>query len=168
MERVVFELAVVEGNPTSVTRVEAVYTAAHEYTSFDVSSIYQGDDLAALEYSVDPVTTQPRWIVYASAGKHATYASRARCEGRSTLYCARESCSSADGSYELLLPIVHVGEPGNTGFIWWSDESTDWWSSYDAVWGGNEFCGGNPDSGDRNACTRSIREKLTRNPFESP
>ncbi len=166
LERVVIELSVLETKPASITRVEAVYLAAHEHTSFDVSATYHGDDLAALEYSTDPITKQPRWVIYASAGKHASYISRAKCTGRSTLFCARESCASAADAYELLIPVVHVGEPSATDFVWWSTGSPNWWSSFDSIWGGGEFCGGVTENG--YGCIVSIRKKLTMNPFSSP
>ena len=121
LERVAFEVTITKPTNESVARVEAAYTAAHEYTSFDVSAIYRGDQLSGLEYAIDPVTNQPRWVIYASTGKHASYASRGRCVGRSTLPCARESCASAEHAYELLFPMIHVGEPNQTGLVWWQE-----------------------------------------------
>ena len=166
VERVVFELIVEDNSSGSRVRIDAVYTAAHEDTPFDVSATYREASLESLEYSTDPITLQPRWIIYASAGKHASYATHARCVGGSTFVCARESCATRDESLELLFPIVNVGEPTQTSYQWWNDvDPLPWWASFDAIWGGDDFCGGDQIRNDKTGCTQSIRNKLVSDPL---
>ena len=166
LERVVLELLTVQTEPTSVVRVNTAYTAAHEHTSFDQSALYPSELRSSLEYGEDPVIRQPRWIIYASAGKHASYASRIHCTGNSTLPCARENCPSASSYYELLFPVVHVGEPQESAFSWSRQGGEEWWASFDAIWDGGSFCGGDTTISDRTSCTpSSIRRKLTHDPF---
>ncbi len=108
LERVVLDFAV-EGE---VARLVRAYTAAHEYTAFDGGRSFGGDSLAELEYRPSPVSGEPRWVIYASGGKHASYASRAACSSHSQLLCSREDCRPPPGGYrEVLFPSENAGEP---------------------------------------------------------
>jgi hypothetical protein len=165
VERVVYAL---EEDGPGLLRVVAVYTAGHEYTSFDSSTVFGEADLGELELVIDPVTTQPRLAVYSSSGKHATYASRSRCE-RSDFPCAREDCES--GEDLLLLPeLENVGEPDSTG-AGCQDPLDDRFPECSGLerfaWEGRPFCGFAYISyGDAGNCAPPAREKLVKDPFE--
>jgi hypothetical protein len=130
------------------------YTAAHEYTALDGSRLRTtAEELSELEF-VEDAAGRLRWRVYASSGKHATYASRAACAGHAGAVCAREDCPGANGDgRDLLFNIGWAGEPPPfcTGPIW-SDRP---------------FCGlGYGWTGmDRSPCAPPVKEKLLRDPF---
>ena len=147
VERVAFRLR--QTGP-SETEVVAVFTAGHEGTSFDSSRVFAADEMNTLDLSPDSVTGQTRWRVWASEGKHATYASRSACEENSSLVCAQEDCG---GGPALLVPTVNLGEPGS----WLVPEIFGQYLD-------EPFCGGRNGHG---RCVDPIMSKLG-DPFVSP
>jgi hypothetical protein len=157
-ERVVLELEPVPGDAGAV-RLAAAFTAAHEGTSQDSSSLFRGEELSALEYARDPLTGELRWAVYSSRSKHATYAGPDLCEAQdSWLFCGDEDCASGrsiDPPNELLLPVVNAGEEDARLVGELMDEP---------VWEDVPFCGGLGHG--RGSCASPLREKLLIDPFE--
>ena len=160
-ERVVMELAPLPGAGAGDVRVERIYTAAHEDGVNRHNQTFQGDGLAALVLEPDPTIGEPRWIVYASRAKHATYGSQAICERISILPCLHEHCSRAGGveagRHDLLLAVANAGEPDHPlltslapcGFP--GEES----------WAERPFCGGLGGS----RCASPVRRMLLEWPF---
>lgn len=160
-ERVALDLVpYAEGGPGGVI-LQRAYTAAHEGTANDHSMLFAGSELGELTYSPDPITDEPRWVVFPSANKHATYASAAICEGISVIPCIDEDCApdgvDDPGSYDLLPVVGNAGEAGAPrltaldvlGF------------PGDDAWADQDFCGGlGPGT-----CSSPVREKLLADPF---
>ncbi len=157
VERVVYDLARTEDGVTVV----GVYTAAHEYTPFDGSRALYGERLQELELVEDRVSGDLRPVVYASAGKHATYVSRRACGAHGAVPCQRESCPGEAGADRaLLFPIFNAGEPGrplpllsrlNVNF---------------EAWAPVPFCGFGPVfHPDNTRCVAPVEEKLRKDPF---
>jgi hypothetical protein len=139
----------------------SAYTAAHEATINDHGRVFTGDDLALLVFGPDPATSEPRWVVFPSADKHATYASVEICEGISMIPCFDEDCGP-DGvrdpaAYDLLPAFVNAGEDGSPIV----DDLTDVGFPGDFAWTDQDFCGGTGGSN----CSASVREKLLVDPF---
>ncbi len=155
-ERVVLDLAPGPGARGAVSLISA-FTAAHEGTAKDSSDLFDGDRLLQLEYADDPYLGQPRWVVYSSRSKHATFASPALCEANeSWIFCGDEDCAAggADAaSSELLMPVVNAGEPDAPLADWMMDEP---------IWEDVDFCGG-LGHGDE-PCASPLREKLLLDP----
>jgi len=141
--------------------VARAYTAAHEGTTSDHGRVFNEDALSELVFTVDPDTADPRWVVFPSADKHATYASVPICEGISVIPCFDEDCGP-DGVpdpavYERLPAIANAGEEaaprltdlGALGF------------PGDDAWAEQDFCGGLGGTG----CSSAVREKLLVDPF---
>jgi hypothetical protein len=142
-------------------RVTKAYTAAHEGTVTDHGMVFEGESLGELVHEIDAVLREPRWTVYASADKHATYASVDICEGISVLPCFDEDCGvdevSDPAAFELLMPYANAGEPDQplvTGLEALGFPGDDAWLD-------QPFCGGLGGSG----CSSSVRSKLVTNPF---
>jgi hypothetical protein len=160
-ERIVLELEPwAEGGPGGVAIISA-YTAAHEGTINDHGRVFTGADLSLLVFGPDPTTGEPRWIVFPSADKHATYASVEICEGISMVPCLDEDCGP-DGvrdpaAYDLLPTFVNAGEDGAPIV----DDLSVVGFPGDLAWARQDFCGG---QGGTN-CSASVREKLLVNPF---
>ncbi|MEZ4236289.1 MAG: hypothetical protein R3F59_09035 [Myxococcota bacterium] len=158
-ERVALDLQPLAEGPGDAVLVGA-YTAAHEGTVNDHGRVFVGDDLALLAFPGDPADGQPRWRVWPSDGKHATYGTLDDCEVFG-LPCLEEDCE-ADGvadpaPYTRLPPIVNAGEPdhprltslGAVGF------------PGDDAWADQDFCGGLGGL----LCSSPVVEKLTVDPF---
>jgi len=156
-ERVVLDLLPGASTDGSA-RLIGAYTAAHEGSGRDTSRLFEGDEIAALEYADDPATGEPRWAVYSSRAKHATYATAALCEANgSWIFCGDEDCASGrslDPPNELLMPVVNAGEPDAPR----AEEMMD-----EPVWEDVAFCGG-LGHGD-GSCASPLREKLLSDPF---
>ena len=159
-ERVVLELELLD-ETTGDAVVHQAYTAAHEGTINDHGMVFGTDELGELVHEDDPTFGEPRWVVFASANKHATYASAAICEAVSPLPCVDEDCSPdgvADPTpYTLLLPFTNAGEPTAPLL---GDLSPLGFPGEDA-WLDQPFCGGLGGSG----CASSVYDKLTVDPF---
>ncbi|MBS1119030.1 MAG: hypothetical protein H6Q90_1258 [Deltaproteobacteria bacterium] len=161
-ERIAFDLEPLPGGGAGDVRAVQVYTAAHENTPNDHSRVFSGADLALLEYAQDAATGEPRWRVYSSENKHATYATNAICDGVSVIPCFKESCSpdgvpeasafekvpvvwnAGEQALPRLTDLAPVGFPGDDA---WLDQS---------------FCGGLSRSA---TCAGSMRSKLVDDPF---
>ncbi|MCC6558019.1 MAG: hypothetical protein IT372_34160 [Polyangiaceae bacterium] len=140
----------------------AAYTAAHEGTATDHGRVFSTAELPGLTFTPDPATGEPRWMVFPSAAKHATYATVEICEGISPVPCFDEDCAPdgvADPALYDRLPVVHnAGEElhprltdlGPIGF------------PGDDAWADQDFCGG---LGSGDACSSPVREKLLDDPF---
>lgn len=160
-ERVALSLVpVLNGDPGDV-QIDAAYTAAHEGTSNDHGHVFTGAELSQLTFGNDVTLGEPRWAVYSSADKHATYGSIAICEGVSIIPCFDEDCAP-DGvanpaDYVRLFPFKNAGEEahplltdlGSLGF------------PGDDAWATQDFCGGLGGSG----CSSAVRDKLLADPF---
>lgn len=160
-ERVALRLARPAGGGPGDVEVIAHYTTGHEGTSNDQSRIWAGAARAELVDLVDPTSGAPRWVVFASADKHATYGTLAQCEGVSIVPCFDEDCGAdgvADPAAFRRLPVVHnVGEPGRRLI----DDLTAVGFPGDTAWGARDFCGGRGGT----TCSSPIRDKLTADPF---
>lgn len=159
-ERVVLELEP-DGSDAERVRVRRAYTAAHEGTINDQGRIFEGATLQDLVHEADPAHGDPRWVVFSSADKHATYGTVDICEGVSPVPCIDEDCAP-DGvgnpaDYDLSMPFVNAGEP-DAPLV--SDLAAVGFPGDDA-WADQDFCGGLGGSG----CSSSVRSKLTETPF---
>lgn len=160
-ERVALQLAPVQGSAGDV-RVQQAYTAAHEGTITDHSMVFSTAELGQLVHETDPAFGEPRWVVFASADKHATYATAAICEGIAPgVPCTDEDCSPdnvADPApFTRLFPYLNAGEPTMPMV---TDLSVIGFVGDDA-WADQDFCGGLGGNG----CSSPVRDKLTVDPF---
>jgi hypothetical protein len=160
-ERVALQLVPLSGMGPGDVRVSKAYTAAHEGTANDHGRVFTGPELAELVHAPDPETGEPRWVVFPSADKHATYATIAICEGISVVPCFEEDCApdgvSDPSTYDLLPPYVNAGEEAAPLV---TDLAVIGFGGDDA-WADQDFCGGLGGS----SCSSSVREKLTVDPF---
>jgi hypothetical protein len=161
-ERVVLGLVPLPSEGEGGVVVDRAYTAAHEGAPTDQGRTFVGDALAQLVYTPDPATGQPRWVVFPSADKHATYATLAICEGISVIPCFDEDCGP-DGvadpaAYDVLPASWNAGEPAAPRL---TDLAPVGFPGDDA-WADQDFCGG---LGGTN-CSSSVRSKLLIDPFE--
>lgn len=160
-ERVGLDLAAdPEGGPGGVVMVGA-YTAAHENTDNDHGMVFTGPMLDQLVFAVDAVTNDPRWVVFPSADKHATYATVAICEDVSPIPCLDEDCAPDDvadpAKFDVVPPVVNAGEeaaPRVTELSGVGFPGEDAWALQD-------FCGGLGGTG----CSAPVRDKLLVDPF---
>jgi hypothetical protein len=160
-ERVAIDLAAwPEGGAGGVVVLQA-YTAAHEGTATDHGRVFAGGDLGELVFAPDPDTGEPRWVVFPSADKHATYATLEICEGISFVPCFDEDCGPdgvADPSrFDALPPGDNAGEleaPRLTDLAVLGFPGEDAWAEQD-------FCGGLGGTG----CSSPVRDKLLVDPF---
>jgi len=160
-ERVALDLIADPDAGPGGARVVGAYTAAHENTASDHSMLFVAADLDQLVYTVDPRTTHPRWVVYPSADKHATYATLAICENISAIPCLDEDCGP-DGApdpalLDILPPVLNAGEeaaPRATDLAALGFPGEDAWAPQD-------FCGGLGGAG----CSAPVRDKLLVDPF---
>lgn len=160
-ERIALDLvAWPAGGPGGAT-VEIAYTAAHEGTATDHGRVFTGDDLGMLVFAVDPIHDEPRWVVFPSADKHATYASIEICENISQIPCFDEDCGP-DGvddpaAFDVLPVVVNAGEQAMPRV---TDLAAVGFPGDDA-WSGSDFCGGLGGTG----CSSPVRDKLTIDPY---
>ncbi len=158
-ERVALALAPIDGSDGDVA-VAIAYTAAHEGTDNDHGRLFQAADFGELTFQTDPATGEPRWAVFASANKHATYASIDICEDVSNTPCLDEDCGP-DGvdvaTYTRLFPFVNAGEEASHLV----DDLAGLGFPGDDAWASQDFCGGLGGDG----CSSPVREKLLANPF---
>lgn len=160
-ERVALSLAPIpNGGPGDVVVTKA-YTAAHEGTATDHGHVYAGAELSELVFETDPSLGEPRWSVFSSADKHATYASIAVCEGISIVPCFDEDCAPdgvADPApYRRLFALVNAGEETSPRV----SDLTGLGFPGDDAWAMQDFCGGLGGSG----CSSPVRDKLLVDPF---
>jgi hypothetical protein len=153
-ERVALHVVARDGGGPGEVVVAGAYTAAHEYTATDHGHLFTGADLAQLVHAPVAPGDEPRWVVFPSASKHATYPTVAICEGISVIPCFAEDC---DGGADLLPPVVNAGEDDARRV-----EALDvlGFPGEDA-WADQDFCGGV----DSTTCSAKVRDKLTIDPF---
>jgi hypothetical protein len=160
-ERVVMSFAPDSGGSPGRATMVGAYTAAHEGTATDGSRVFTGADLDELVLGEDPWTAEPRWVVFPSADKHATYATIDICESVSIIPCFDEDCApdgvSDPDSYDLIPDIVNAGEPG-VPFV---TELSGIGFPGEQAWEDVEFCGGLGGGG----CSSSVLSKLMNDPF---
>ncbi|MGE0550749.1 MAG: hypothetical protein AB7O24_11060 [Kofleriaceae bacterium] len=161
-ERVGLRLRGIAGGGPGDVEVVAAYTAAHEYTANDRGKVFSEQGLSQLVFAFDPTTQQPRWVVFPSEAKHATYATIAECEGAVPFPCLTEDCAPdgvADATlFDRLPPVVNAGED-NARRI---DALDAHGFAGETAWGEHSFCGGMGGTG----CSASVREKLLSDPFQ--
>jgi hypothetical protein len=160
-ERVALRLGTPAGGGPGDVEVVAAFTTGHEGTSNDQSRVFAGADRAQLVTAPDPERGEPRWVVYPSADKHATYATVALCEGVSVVPCFDEDCGP-DGvadpaAYDRLPPAANVGEPGHRRV----DDLAALGFPGDSAWGAGDFCGGLGGT----SCSSGLLGKFTDDPF---
>ena len=138
------------------------YTAAHEGTITDSGRVFQDGDLALLTFVDDPTTLEPRWMVWSSDGKHATYGSAQLCEDAQWAPCIEEDCE-ADGvdpiAYTRVPDIWNAGEE----YAPFLTELSSVGFPGEEAWADQEFCGGL--SPGVFGCASAVREKLLVDPF---
>jgi hypothetical protein len=160
-ERVVLGLVALPEEGEGGVVMDQAYTAAHEGSPTDHGRTFVGDELLQLVLTPDPATGQPRWVVFPSADKHATYATVEICESISAIPCLDEDCGP-DGvadpaAFELLPESFNAGEleaPRLTDLAPAGFPGDDAWADQD-------FCGGLGGS----PCSSSVRSKLLVDPF---
>lgn len=142
--------------------IEQAYTAAHEGTATDHGRRFAGDELAQLVLTPDPVVGEPRWVVFPSADKHATYATIEICEGISPIPCLDEDCGPDDvpdpAMFDVLPLSFNAGELATPRL---TDLTVAGFPGDDA-WAEQDFCGGLGGTG----CSAPVRDKLLVDPFE--
>lgn len=161
-ERVVLGLAPLPAEGEGGVVMDRAYTAAHEGTPTDHGRTFVGDELGQLVLTPDPATGQPRWVVFPSADKHATYATVEICEGISPIPCLDEDCGP-DGvadpaAFDVLPAAWNAGEPETPRLT----DLTRVGFPGDDAWADQDFCGGLGGTG----CSSSVRSKLLVDPFE--
>ena len=153
-ERVALHVTAVAGGGPGDVAVTAAYTAAHEGTASDHGRMFAGADLAMLVHADVAPGGEPRWVVFPSRNKHATYATVDICENISPFPCFDEDC---DGGGDLLPDVINAGEDGARRV---EDLTGIGFPSEDA-WADQPFCGGI----DSTSCSATVREKLLSDPF---
>ncbi|NUO48537.1 MAG: hypothetical protein HOV80_06745 [Polyangiaceae bacterium] len=160
-ERVALELERIEGAGAGDVRVRQAYTAAHEGTSNDHGQVFADADLGLLVHDLDPMTGEPRWVVFPSSDKHGTYGTIEICEDVSIIPCVDEDCGPdgvADPAmYDRLPPFVNAGEEAMPLV---TDLTVIGFPGDDA-WAEQDFCGGLGGTG----CSDDVRNKLLPSPF---
>lgn len=160
-ERIALDLIADPDAGAGGVRVVGAYTAAHENTASDHGRIFVDADLDQLVYSVDADTGDPRWVVYPSADKHATYATLAICENISAIPCLDEDCGPDDvdepAKFDLLPAFVNAGEETAPR----ATELSVVGFPGEQAWADQDFCGGLGGTG----CSSPVREKLLVDPF---
>jgi hypothetical protein len=161
-ERVVLALVPLPAEGEGGVVMDQAYTAAHEGTPTDHGRTFVGDELAQLVFTPDPVAAEPRWVVFPSADKHATYATVEICEGISPVPCLDEDCGPDDvddpALYDVLPLSFNAGELETPRLT----DLTPAGFPGDDAWADQDFCGGLGGTG----CSSSVRSKLLVDPFE--
>jgi hypothetical protein len=161
-ERVALNLEPVPSLGVGSVAVVEAYTAAHEGEVNDRGHRYGTAELGALTYQDEASTGEPRWVVFPSANKHATYGTVASCEAGALVPCLDEDCAPdnvADlARFDALPEIVNAGEPDSARV----DDLGSIGFHGEFAWAEQEFCGGLS----RQGCSSPVREKLLSDPFE--
>ncbi len=157
-ERVVLDLEPISGAGAGDVGVVRAYTAAHENTLDDQGQVFSESEVAQLEFPEDEQGV-PRWKVWASEAKHATYPSVRACESVSSVPCVEEDCAADGRPPVILVPaMVNAGEE-NARLI---DALGPIGFPGELAWGDQDFCGGLRPS---LVCAAPVREKLLADPF---
>jgi len=160
-ERVALDLSPLAGAGPGEMLLTGTYTAAHEGTITDHSTVLTGAQLSEDEFPLDG-SGQPRWRVYSSDGKHATYHTAQRCEDAEWALCLEEDCD-ADGvsdktAFDFVFPTDNAGEEDHPMLT----DLTSVGFPGEEAWVQQEFCGG---AGRLLFCASAVREKLMEDPF---
>ncbi|MBP6629980.1 MAG: hypothetical protein KBG28_17490 [Kofleriaceae bacterium] len=160
-ERVALHLVTPTGGGPGDVELTAAYTAGHEGEANDQSVLFAGADLGRLEFATDPARGEPRWQVFPSQNKHATYGSISLCESVSVVPCFDEDCGP-DGvtdpsPFQRLPDLVNAGEPTQPRV----DDLSVIGFPGESAWAERDFCGGRPGP----SCSSPVRDKLVRDPF---
>lgn len=158
-ERVVIDL-----EPIAAGDADALgfYTAAHEGTITDSGHVFRDAELAELSFPADPTTAEPRWMIFSSDGKHASYGTVQRCEDAQWAPCLEEDCDADGvdpGPFTRLPEVFNAGEEGAPRL---TDLAPVGFPGEDA-WAEQDFCGGL--GADLLGCAAPVREKLLVDPF---
>ena len=160
-ERVAMSWIPLDGGGPGDVVLDAAYTAAHEGTITDHGRVFSGAELNQLVFPVDPGTGEPRWMVFSSDGKHATYGNAQLCEDAEWAPCLEEDCE-ADGvdalAYTLLMDGYNAGEPG----VPLLTDLSGMGFPGEQAWVDQDFCGGLARGA---GCASPVLEKLTTDPF---
>jgi hypothetical protein len=160
-ERVALNLEQILGTTGDVQMVQ-VFTTGHEGTANDQSIIFEVADFDQLVYETSFDNGEPRWVVFPSADKHATYATVDQCEGVSIIPCLDEDCGPDNVAnpalFDRLPPVVNAGEEAAQLV----DDLTALGFPGDDAWLDQDFCGGLDRS---NGCSSAVRDKLLNDPF---
>jgi len=168
VERVALDLELV-GKGDVV--VKNAFTTGHEGTEDDQSHVWKTAELKKLEVIDDALSGgEPRWRVYASQSKHATYVSKEHCENvrlakLTHRFCVNEDCAPDrvrdQAKYTKLPSIVNAGEPGKPIV----DDLGPLGFKGERAWSEAKFCGGVKTSPNEE-CPPSIKSKLLLDPFK--
>jgi hypothetical protein len=168
VERVALDLELTAGGGAVV---RSAFTTGHEGTEDDQSRVWRGGELTKLQSITDATTGEPRWQVFSSQSKHATYASKQHCESARLAswlhrFCINEDCGPdgvADPPRFTRLPkFANAGEPA----AHLVDDLTALGFPGELAWGDAKFCGGlAPDADARSKCPPSVKSKLLSDPF---
>jgi hypothetical protein len=151
--------------------VRNAFTTGHEGTEDDQSRVWKSAELSKLETIEDEKTKEPRWRVYASQSKHATYASKEHCENVRLAkfthrFCVNEDCAPDrvrdSARYTRVPAISNAGEPGKPIV----DDLAPLGFKGERAWSDAKFCGGlTVDAEAKKECPPSIKSKLLLDPF---
>jgi hypothetical protein len=175
VERVALELELDESKGSAGgARVIAAFTTGHEGTEDDQSRVWKGDELGkTLKYINDGATHEPRWQVFPSQNKHATYATIEQCQAVHLKqwthdFCIDEDCAPdrvRDAARFTRVPaIINAGEPGAP----LSDDLAPLGFPSERAWSDDKFCGSlgaTLDAEAKKECPPSVKSKLLKNPF---
>lgn len=160
-ERVVLDLAPWPDGGAGGVVMAGAYTAAHENTVSDHGRSFVDAALDQLVFDASGRSAEPRWVVFPSQSKHATYATIAICEGISVVPCIDEDCGP-DGvddaaAFDALPAYVNAGEEamplvGDLAAVGFPG---------DDAWAMQDFCGGQGPG----SCSAPVRDKLLDDPF---
>jgi hypothetical protein len=172
VERVAMELELDGASSAGGARVIAAFTTGHEGTEDDQSRVWKNEELgSALRYLDDATTHEPRWQVFPSQNKHATYATIEQCQSVHLKqwthdFCIDEDCAPdrvRDATRFTRIPtILNAGEPGAP----LTDDLRPLGFAGERAWSDDTFCGGlRVDAEAKKECPPSIKSKLLKNPF---
>ena len=160
-ERVALDLVAHPDGGVGGVVVVGAYTAAHENTATDHGHVFVDAELDELVFDLDDVSSEPRWVIFASADKHASYGTALRCESVSMVPCLDEDCGP-DGVrdpslFDRLPDFVNAGEEAAPRVTALDDLGFPG----DDAWAMQDFCGGQ----ERTNCSAPVRDKLLVDPF---
>jgi hypothetical protein len=150
----------IEATALATVDVTALYTAAHEGTLTDSGRIFTGSTLLA-DITVVDDDGHPRFALFPSLKKHATYGNQTLCEGAFALPCLKETCTTLLEGVGTVPPIVNAGEEAaeRVGAL------DDIGFPGEHAWLDQRFCGGRGDGLGSGGCSSPVRAKLLVDPF---
>lgn len=148
-----------EGITDGTVDVTGLYTAAHENTISDRGRVFEGSTLLADLTVVDDDGT-PRFALFPSRNKHATYGNFQLCDEAFALPCLAETCVPLVEGVLTVPDVVNAGEESAPRITALDDIGFPG----DDAWAEQDFCGGLGGIG----CSAPVREKLLDDPFPLP